>query len=217
MALFQPILGNISGSVGANTWSHNKGGPYIRRRTVPTNPTTLRQTSVRSYLANLSALWQTLTTLQQSSWSAYANNHPVLNRQGVSIRLPNMSWYIGLNSRLLDIGAAPVSSAPVSASPQAVTSASMSVSSNIATVTFVPPLPSGSRILLKMAKPGSPATSPNEHSAARVGVSTANATSPATIALTRNHPAGLTANYWVYVQDTFGRLSAGVRCRVVST
>lgn len=217
MALFQPILGNISGSVGANTWSHNKGGPYIRRRTVPTNPTTARQTSVRSYLANLSALWQSLSTLQQSSWSTYAKNHPVLNRQGVSIQLPNMSWYIGLNSRLLDIGAAPLSSAPVSAGPQAVASASIAVASNVATVTFSPALPSGSRILLKMAKPGSPASSPNERSAARVGVSTANATSPATVALTRNHPAGLTANYWVYVQDSVGRLSAGLRCRVIAS
>lgn len=217
MALFQPILGNISGSVGANTWSHNKGGPYIRRRTVPTNPTTLRQTAVRSYLGFLSTMWQDLTSLQRSGWNIYALNHPVMNRQGVSINLSGMSWFIGLNSRLLDVGLAPLTAAPTNAGPTALATASISTAANIATVTFTPALPATSRLILKMSTPGSSATWPNENTARHAGKSIAGAASPAAIPLVLDHPAGLTANYWVYVQDNKGRLSTGVKCRVVAS
>lgn len=217
MALFQPILGNISGSIGGSTWSHNKGGPYVRRRTVPTNPTTLRQTAVRSYLGILSSMWQDLTSAQRSGWNIYALNHPVFNRQGVSIKLSGMSWYIGLNSRLLDVGLPPLSAAPTNASPSALSTCSMAVAANVATVTFTPVLPAGSRLILKMSKPGSAATWPNENTARHAGKSAANAASPAAITLVADHPAGLTANYWVYVQDNKGRLSTGVKCRVVAS
>ena len=217
MALFQPLLGNLSGSIGANTWSHNTGGPYVRRRTVPTNPSSLRQTAVRSYLGTLSALWQDLTSSQRSGWNIYGQNHPVLNRQGVSIKLLGQQWYIALNSRLLDVGTAPLSAAPTNASPSALSTCSMTVTANVASVVFTPALPTGSRLILKMSKPGSAATWPNESTARHAGKSAANATSPAAITLVADHPAGLTANYWVYVQDTKGRLSTGVKCRVVAS
>jgi len=217
MALFQPILGNISGSIGGSTWANNKGGPYVRRRTVPTNPTTLRQTAVRSYLGTLSAMWQDLTSAQRSGWNIYAQNHPVMNRQGVSIKLSGMSWFVGLNSRLLDVGMPALSAAPTNASPSALSTCSMTVAANVATVTFTPTLPAGSRLILKMSKPGSAATWPNESTARHAGKSAANAVSGSTIALVADHPAGLTANYWVYVQDTKGRLSTGVKCRVVAS
>ena len=217
MALFQPILGNLSGSIGGSTWANNKGGPYVRRRTVPTNPTTLRQTAVRSYLGTLSAMWQDLTSSQRSGWNIYALNHPVTNRQGVSINLSGMSWFVGLNSRLLDVGSAALSAAPTNASPSALSTCSMTVAANVATVTFTPTLPTGSRLILKMSKPGSAATWPNENTARHAGKSSANAVSGVAITLAADHPAGLTANYWVYVQDSKGRLSTGVKVRVVAS
>ncbi|MBA7658243.1 hypothetical protein ES703_66192 [subsurface metagenome] len=38
MAIIQPILGSLRGSIGDNTFSHNRGGDYVRRRVSPTNP-----------------------------------------------------------------------------------------------------------------------------------------------------------------------------------
>lgn len=217
MALFQPLLGNLSGSIGANTFSHNAGGPYVRRRAVPTNDTSIRRAAVRAFLSSISATWQSLTAGQRATWTVYSANHTVLNRLGVAIKLGPLAWYVSMNSRLADIGASPTPSAPVTATPTAYISAAIAVVANIATVTFTPALPAGARVILKQTVPGSAACDPNESQALNAGKSPSNAASPAAITLSVPHPAGLIANYWAYIQDTSGRLSAGIKVRVGAT
>ena len=73
MALFQPILGNLSGSIDGSMGEQ-------QRRPIRTpahrshQPTTLRQTAVRSYLRNPVGDVARLDSAQRSGWNIYALN-----------------------------------------------------------------------------------------------------------------------------------------------
>ncbi len=57
MALIKPIHGEMSGSIGGNTYAHNKGGQYVRQRTIPTQPNSQRQVAIRSYMSMAIDAW----------------------------------------------------------------------------------------------------------------------------------------------------------------
>lgn len=94
-----PMLGGAySGSFGGLTASHNKGGQYLRRRSVPTNPNTSRQSLVRGLAAALMVDWsQTLTEPQRQSWRDYAANVTVTDKLGQPMFLSGVNWYVGIN------------------------------------------------------------------------------------------------------------------------
>src|SRR5438309_10637939 len=72
-----PIHGQMSGSIADNTFSHNKGGQYVRQRRVPTNPNSVKQQAARTILATLSAAWRTLSATNQQAWNNWAVVNPV--------------------------------------------------------------------------------------------------------------------------------------------
>lgn len=76
MALFQSgIITASSGSLGGLTFSHNRGGMYVRARVVPVNPNTPQQSVVRQQMANLTNRWANiLTAVQRDAWDTYAEN-----------------------------------------------------------------------------------------------------------------------------------------------
>lgn len=93
-ALFE----KASGSMGGITASRNKGGQYFRGRATPVNPNSPRQQAVRSFMSQLSVLWQdVLTAAQRAGWAAYAENVPVINRIGDQIFLTGLNHYIRSN------------------------------------------------------------------------------------------------------------------------
>src|SRR5438045_4972223 len=96
----------LSGSIGSRTYSHNKGGAYLRNRRVPVNPTTVSQGAVRNQLAASSANWANLTDAQRSAWSAYASVNPVTDRLGQTINISGQSMYVSCNTRLQQMGQA---------------------------------------------------------------------------------------------------------------
>jgi len=100
MALFQSqVLTQASGSVGGMTYSRNRGGMYIRARTVPTNPNTTFQQTVRAILADLTNKWQnTLTTAQRAAWNVYASEVTMFNRLGQEITLSGQQHYVRSNA-----------------------------------------------------------------------------------------------------------------------
>lgn len=87
MAKFTPtIAGEISGSIGAITFSHNRGGAYMRLRSIPVNPNTAAQSFIRTLQADLSNDWVTgLTQAQRDGWNLYDENLPAQfgNRGGI--------------------------------------------------------------------------------------------------------------------------------------
>lgn len=94
--LFRTGLGGqMSGSVGGVTASHNRAGQYLRNRTKPVNPNTIPQQNARNRFAAASAAWASLTDAQREAWQSYANQTPVLNKLGESITLSGNSMYTG--------------------------------------------------------------------------------------------------------------------------
>jgi len=115
MALIQTgvIVGNISGSLGSTTFSHNRSGKYIRNRTIPVNPNSARQVVVRSTLSALTTAWsQDLTQLQRDAWDLYGDNVVVKNRLGEDINLTGFNQFIRSNSVILQAGGIRVDDGP---------------------------------------------------------------------------------------------------------
>lgn len=98
MKIKSALLTQMSGSIGGMTGSHNKGGLYLRARTIPTDPASTFQTAVRNYLSQLSQLWsQTLSAAQRTSWEDYAAAVPITNPLGDPINISGISMYIRCN------------------------------------------------------------------------------------------------------------------------
>lgn len=92
------IITRGSGSVGGLTFSHNRGGNYIRARVTPVNPSTAFQNFVRATVANLSNRWtNTLDAAARVKWDLYGTNVPVTNKLGASIFLTGLNHYVRSN------------------------------------------------------------------------------------------------------------------------
>lgn len=96
MALFKSqILTQASGSVGGTTFSHSKGGMYMRARSMPVNPNTALQGLARAALTGAVTNWTSvLTPTQRAQWELYAANVPVTNKLGDSVNLSGQNMYV---------------------------------------------------------------------------------------------------------------------------
>lgn len=119
------VFTQASGSIGGQTFSHNKGGMYTRARRTPTNPNTLRQQIVRSAVGGMANMWNALTDVQRAAWKLYGENVPVLNRLGDPIILSGQQQFIRTNALIVSavntsaswtepspLGLGPISAAP---------------------------------------------------------------------------------------------------------
>lgn len=106
--------GNASGSIGADTYSHNRFGQYVRNRTKPVNPNSERQAAVRSALALLTDAWaHTLLPTDRANWEDYAKNVVMKNRLGEDILLTGFNHFIRSNVWPVMIGGPFVGASPV--------------------------------------------------------------------------------------------------------
>lgn len=86
------------GSIGGQTHSRNRFGPYVRARTTPVNPNTNRQSVVRAAAAVLAARWSSvLTQVQRTAWIAYANAIVRTNKLGAQIKLTGFNHFVRSN------------------------------------------------------------------------------------------------------------------------
>ena len=93
------VITQASGSVGGVTYSHNAGGMYQRARTIPTNPNSTFQQTVRAIFGNLANAWSTtLTAAQRALWADYAANVPVINALGDPINLNPLAMFVRCNT-----------------------------------------------------------------------------------------------------------------------
>lgn len=109
MAVFLPGGGvaSIRGSIGGSTFSANRGGPYMRNRSIPTNPNTPQQQAVRSAMALLAARWgDTLTDNQRAQWDLYAENVLLLNSLGQPRNVGGIGMYVRSNIPRIQNGVA---------------------------------------------------------------------------------------------------------------
>lgn len=103
----------MSGSIGGTCFARNRYGAYARAKTVPVNPNTSLQQTIRSALSQLTVRWsQTLTAAQRSAWNLYGSNVVMENRLGESVNLSGFNHYIRSNTIALAQALTPVDAGP---------------------------------------------------------------------------------------------------------
>lgn len=221
MAILTPgaMIGAISGSIGGTTFSHNKGGPYIRTRAIPTNPNTARQQAVRTILASLAAAWSNvLTAAQRATWDAFAEANTITNALGQSVKITGLGWYLRCGARLMDAGGTVPTAAPTAPGPAGLLTFTPSFSSTTAIdVAFTAALPGNEHLQVFMTGPDNAGATPNFNQAVLVGYSAAAAASPVALTLPRAVPVGQFSTFFGAVLDTQGLISAYSTLRVEST
>lgn len=97
------LIAQGSGSLGGMTFSHNRGGQYIRNRSIPTNPNTSAQNLVRNFMRTLTNAWTSiLTEAQRTAWTQWADNTPTRDPLGEPRKMTGLNAYIRGNvARLL--------------------------------------------------------------------------------------------------------------------
>ncbi len=174
MATFQPILGNLRGSIGANTYSHNRGGDYVRRRVAPTNKNSTRQQTMRALLATHASGWSfMLNDAQRAAWNTWAGQQPKEGPLGNSINWSGINGFIATNTHILDAGDALITDPPAAVAPPALDTFSVDISAAlVGDVTFTPtPLNVKHRIVLFMSLPQVGKAEPNFKQCRIVGYS----------------------------------------------
>lgn len=216
MALLNPIHGEMSGSIGANTYSHNKGGSYVRLRAIPTNPNSAKQQQIRSILQTLSAAWRALTTDQQTGWANWAALNPGLNPLGLSFFRSGAQAYVGLNSRVVLAGDARIDDPPTAPTPAELSTVTIvATAPDQVAVTWTPtPLAAGERLYVWGSLPGSAGRNPNFRQSRLIGIGPAADASPTTI--TSPYPAIATnvSNFYVARMGADGQISVFQKVRV---
>lgn len=114
------IVDNISGKLNGTVFSRNKGGHYMRSKSMPSNPRTLFQTAVRARFGAIAQLWGALSEAQRNAWRAMANEFPYTNRLGDTKILSGFALHQKLNTNLAIIGQSFISNPPEPVSPPAV-------------------------------------------------------------------------------------------------
>lgn len=95
MKFTSTLIGAASGSIAGLTFSRNRGGQYMRRRAIPTNPATERQGIARENLASAVAAWtNNLTPAQRQSWATYAQATPRTDSLGEQVILSGQQMFV---------------------------------------------------------------------------------------------------------------------------
>jgi hypothetical protein len=95
MKFIPSVGGEYSGAVGGWVASHNRFGQYFRRRSVPVNPSSQYQQTVRAYFAEAVRYWvDILDAGERAAWNTYAANTPVLDKLGQTIYLTGQNMFI---------------------------------------------------------------------------------------------------------------------------
>lgn len=213
MALLLPTLGELSGSIRGVVYSHNKGGAYARGRTIPTNPTSVKQSAARSIFATLSSQWSTLTAGQRADWELWAGLNPVVNRLGQSFLRTGQQAFVGLNSRLLQAGTTAVLTCPATTAPGDLLTLVVTATAptGISAAFTTTPLAAGHRLLLWGTLPASAGTNKNRRQSRLIGYTAAAAATPAVFVSPYPAVVGNVSNFWAQVMDAAGQVSGGIK------
>lgn len=213
MAKISPMLGAMSGSMRGVVFSHNKGGAYLRGRTIPTNPTSVKQSFIRAAVATLSSGWSGLSAADQLLWNQWASLNPVTDSLGNSFQRSGQQAYVGLNTRLAIGGVAAIATPPPGTGPSDLLTLVVTATAptGISAAFTATPLAAGQKILLWQTLPGSSGRDPNRRASRLVGITAAAAASPAVFVSPYPGMVGQTSNFWAQVMDANGLVSPGIR------
>lgn len=139
------LVTQASGSVGGFTAAHNRGGLYLRGRTIPTNPATSQQVVMRNIIASLVSQFVTaLTPTGRTQYGIIADNVEIAGKLGDPIKLSAINWWVRENANRLQNGL-PLLIEPVTDLPDfnfllaptgVIAAASVTAATGIASITF---------------------------------------------------------------------------------
>lgn len=135
------VVSDIRGKLAGNVFSSNKGGPYLRNRSIPANPKTGYQSLVRTNLSNLAKEYaNTLTQAQRNAWTAYGALLGQTNVFGNNIILSGIAAFEKVNMIILQCGAALITTPPNSRNTTGILSSSLVANHTgpLLTLTFTP-------------------------------------------------------------------------------
>lgn len=144
-----PLAGQVSGSVGDITFSHNRCGAYVRARTPCKLHGTDPWVQAKNRFSSQSAAWATLSDEERLAWRTYSPNHPITDRLGESRILTGQQLFTGINSRLDLSGYSTLTLPPATPTPSALSSLSVSgnLSGNLSELIFTPSPLSATQVL----------------------------------------------------------------------
>lgn len=103
----------ISGSIAGDVHARNRSGNYIRPRTKPVNPHSVRQESVKAILSYLAEYWhETMDATERNLWEVYAAAVAMKNRLGETIHLTGYNHFMRSNTARMNFHPGPVTFAP---------------------------------------------------------------------------------------------------------
>lgn len=103
----------MSGSIAGNVHARNRFGNYVRPRTKPVNPNSIRQEAARAIVSYLAEYWhQDLDDVQRNLWDVYAAAVAMKNRLGETIHLTGFNHFIRTNAAQKAIGETELDAAP---------------------------------------------------------------------------------------------------------
>lgn len=208
-AIISPVYGEMRKKLGGVVWARNKGGPYLRLRSTPTNPSTARQMAVRANLAWCATSWETdLDEAQREQWREWAETHSWLNTLGQTIFLTALDWYCMVNARLLDAAMATILVPDDLSEPGPLATAVLAIpSATTCTIAFTPVLPTGHAVVLWGSGPLGAGQNPNFAQMRLIGYSAADAPTPITFALPYTMGDGRKLKVYAGVLSDRGRVS----------
>jgi hypothetical protein len=107
------IGGGASGSLGGFTASRNRGGSYLRARTMPVQPNTVNQIGIRAGMSNLVEVWKSdMSVAERQAWADYANTCPRSDTLGRVYYLTGLQMFVACNQLRLQAGVAYLTVAP---------------------------------------------------------------------------------------------------------
>lgn len=102
-------VAGVSGKIGGTVYSRNQAGAYARNWAKPVNPSSGRQTSVRTQFSNGSSGYSLLNALKVSAWAGYAATLTRVNRQGANYTPSGRQMYMETAQNLAQLGLAALS------------------------------------------------------------------------------------------------------------
>lgn len=109
---FGAMITQASGKQGGAVYSRNRYGSYIRNKSLPVNPQTALQVTVRNHFANVSSSWRSLSAAVRAAFKNYADATPLAGKFGQPEIVTANAMFCRINTLNLLCGIAPVTTAP---------------------------------------------------------------------------------------------------------
>jgi len=110
---FGPTIAEARNKVGAQVYSRNQWGSFVRSKITPINPKTPAQISIRADLRYIRQRWsRTLSDAQRLSWTQLQSKYPETDVFKQAKALSADLWYCRLNLNLALIGLGPMDTPP---------------------------------------------------------------------------------------------------------